>query len=282
MEEIWSNTDFPYMCLKDEIRTKAFREAIKRRIKKGDVVVEIGAGSGILSMFAAEFGAKHVYAVEIEHSLADALRKSIKFNGLDKVITVVEGDVFKVDLPKKMDVLIAELIETGLMDELQVPAINHLKNGNVVDGNTRYIPAYYKTNMQLVYSDNIYYGYKVVAPKHEWPFYSKTNANWWQTSIVAVSNVIEVCHVDFSELQIEERVEKIITFKLNKGKTANGLRISGIITLVAGIELGPTNALNGDKILELEPISGADEVKLKVSYKMGGGLGLLKVTRATG
>ena len=122
----------------------------------------------------------------------------------------------------------------------------------------------------------------MVAPKHEWPFYSKTNANWWQTSIVAVSNVVEVCHVDFSEPQIEERLEKIVTFRFNKGKTVNGLRISGIVTLAAGVELGPTNALNGDKILDLEPISGVDMVGLKVSYKMGGGLGLLKVTRVTG
>ena len=132
MEEIWSNTDFPYMCLKDEIRTKAFYEAIKKKVKKGDVVVEIGAGSGILSMFAAEFGARHVYAVEIEHSLADALKRSAKHNGLDKVITVVEGDVFKVNLPKKADVLI---LNRTIQKAKELALVTHARFGDLSELN---------------------------------------------------------------------------------------------------------------------------------------------------
>ena len=124
MEAIWANTDYPYQCLKDEIRTNAFRKAIHKVVKNGDIVLDVGSGSGILSFFAAEAGAKKVYAVEIEPTLAQQLRKSIELNNLSNVVEVIEGNIQKVDLLERIDVLIAEIIDTGLIDELQVPTLN--------------------------------------------------------------------------------------------------------------------------------------------------------------
>ena len=50
---IWSNTDFQYQCLLDFKRTTAFQAAIQTIVKQGDIVVDAGAGSGILSFFAS-------------------------------------------------------------------------------------------------------------------------------------------------------------------------------------------------------------------------------------
>jgi predicted RNA methylase len=118
--EAWSTTDFPYQCLVDARRTTAFQAAIAAVVKPGDIVVDAGAGSGILSFFAAQAGAAKVYSVETEPYLASCLARSIRANGLGHVVEVVSGDVRTARLPRAVDVLTCEMMETGLMDEMQV------------------------------------------------------------------------------------------------------------------------------------------------------------------
>ncbi|KAE9455244.1 hypothetical protein C3L33_12885, partial [Rhododendron williamsianum] len=83
----------------------------------GRVVVDVGAGSGILSLFAAQAGAKHVYAVEASE-MAEYARKLIAGNpSLGQRITVVKGKVEEVELPEKADILISEPMGTLLVNE---------------------------------------------------------------------------------------------------------------------------------------------------------------------
>ena len=51
--------------LKDEVRTLSYRSAIynNKHLFKDKIVLDVGCGTGILSMFAAKAGAKHVYGV---------------------------------------------------------------------------------------------------------------------------------------------------------------------------------------------------------------------------
>lgn len=277
MNTNWSNTDFPYMCLKDEVRTKTFRKAIQKVIKKNDIVIDVGSGSGILSFFAVEAGAKKVYAVEIDRLLAQTLRKSISINDQSHIIEVIQGDIFQVKLPKEVNVVISEMIDTGLLDELQLPILNHLKKSQVITEKTRLIPCQYKTYIQLIDFNNSYYGYQIVSPKHEWPFYSNKNNGWLKSHYECVSDVIEINNLDFSGEIINERVNVIVSFNLNKNKKANAIKLSGLVTLVDGVELGSTNAFNGDKIISIETIQNVNTVDLKITYQMGEGLRNLSI-----
>lgn len=105
--------------LQDYVRTGTYYAAVmENRIDfSGKVVVDVGAGSGILSLFAAQAGAKHVYAVEASE-MADYARKLIAGNPLlaDR-ITVIKGKVEEVELPEKADILISEPMGTLLVNE---------------------------------------------------------------------------------------------------------------------------------------------------------------------
>ncbi|XP_010259609.1 PREDICTED: probable histone-arginine methyltransferase CARM1 isoform X2 [Nelumbo nucifera] len=105
--------------LQDYVRTGTYYAAVieNRTDFIGRVVVDVGAGSGILSLFAAQAGAKHVYAVEASE-MAEYAQKLIAGNpSLAQRITVIKGKVEEVELPEKADILISEPMGTLLVNE---------------------------------------------------------------------------------------------------------------------------------------------------------------------
>ncbi|KAF3674850.1 putative histone-arginine methyltransferase CARM1 [Capsicum annuum] len=105
--------------LQDFVRTGTYYAAVieNRADFLGRVVVDVGAGSGILSLFAAQAGAKHVYAVEASE-MAEYAKKLIAGNpSLSERITVIKGKVEEVELPVKADILISEPMGTLLVNE---------------------------------------------------------------------------------------------------------------------------------------------------------------------
>ncbi|XP_073054507.1 probable histone-arginine methyltransferase 1.3 isoform X1 [Primulina eburnea] len=105
--------------MQDYVRTGTYYAAVmENRADFVDrVVVDVGAGSGILSLFAAQAGAKHVYAVEAS-DMAGYARKLVAGNPLlSQKITVVKGKVEEVELPEKADILISEPMGTLLINE---------------------------------------------------------------------------------------------------------------------------------------------------------------------
>ena len=111
--------------LKDQVRTNAYRNAIENNPSdfKDKIVLDIGAGTGILSIFAARAGAKHVYAVE-NAEIAYFAREIIKKNGLENKITVLKGKMEEVELPvKEVDIIISEWMGYFLLYESMLDSV---------------------------------------------------------------------------------------------------------------------------------------------------------------
>lgn len=95
--------------LADTERVDAYRGAIAEAVSEGDVVVDVGAGTGVLSYFACQAGARRVYAVEAGPILAIA-RLLAEANGFADRVVFVAGHSSQVELPEPADVLVTETL----------------------------------------------------------------------------------------------------------------------------------------------------------------------------
>lgn len=108
--------------IQDTRRVYSYRSAIERAAR-GRVVVELGCGSGILSVFAAQAGAEHVYAVE-ETAIIETAVELAKVNGVADRITFLQGNSRDVDLPRSADLLVHEILGMDPLDENVADHIN--------------------------------------------------------------------------------------------------------------------------------------------------------------
>ena len=108
--------------MEDSIRTPVYRDAIVSNPTNfhGKVVMDVGCGSGILSLFAAQAGARKVYACEASGA-ADIARALIKANGFEHIVEVIQGkieDITSDKIPlKTIDVIVSEPLGTFLLNE---------------------------------------------------------------------------------------------------------------------------------------------------------------------
>jgi predicted RNA methylase len=109
--------------MQDTVRTNLYRNAIEKNPSnfKNKVVMDVGCGSAILSMFAARAGAIKVYAVEASN-MAESAKILIKANGFENIIEVIQArieDITPEMIPgdHPIDVIISEPLGIYLLNE---------------------------------------------------------------------------------------------------------------------------------------------------------------------
>jgi len=124
--------------LEDTHRTGSYFDAIMRNRDsfKDKVVLDVGAGTCILSIFAAKAGAKQVFAVEAT-DMAVRSRKIVEAQGLSHIIQVVQGTIETATLPCMVDVIVSEwmgyfLLRESMLDSVLVARDRFLKPGGAL------------------------------------------------------------------------------------------------------------------------------------------------------
>lgn len=211
--------------LKDEVRTLSYRNSIlnNKHLFKDKVVLDVGCGTGILSMFAAQAGAKMVIGIDCSEILIQA-RQIVKDNHLDHVVTLIKGKVEEVTLPvDKVDIIISEwmgyfLLYESMLDTVIFARDKWLAPGGLIfpDKATLYITAIEDTEYKeekINFWDKVY-GFDMSCIKEmalREPLVDTVDQK------MVISNACQILKVDILTVKKEE-LDFSSTFKLTAGR----------------------------------------------------------------
>src|SRR5262245_43544698 len=97
------------LYLSDRVRVDAYAAAIPRVVQPGDVVLDIGTGTGLLGILACRAGARRVYAIEAEGSV-EVARAVAAANGAADRMVFVHGHSAHVTIPEPVNAVLADLL----------------------------------------------------------------------------------------------------------------------------------------------------------------------------
>ena len=258
---------------------------------KSKVAFDLGCGSGVLSYFAKDYMDK-IIAIELNRSTYQLAKENLKefYN-----IQVFNDDILGFDFSKlddKADLIICEMLDTALIDEEEVPVLDHakkyLKDDGVIipQGIINSAEPIFMNNHFIQYEDDEYLPVYIALGESviysEFNFLDDIECEYKTEIEFGVYNKVDLDKINFEGELSSDRFEKF-NFKENFNIKENKLRINGIkITsftkLNENIICGPTPMLNPSILVPIEEIelNCGDKFKLKLEYVMGGGVETIK------
>jgi len=96
--------------------TKMCSVLLEKYVKSDDVVLDLGCGTGILSIIAAKLGAKAVTAVDIDEVAVKVAKENSVINGVEDKVTVSRGVIDDIKKEEKFDIIVANIIANVIID----------------------------------------------------------------------------------------------------------------------------------------------------------------------
>jgi len=143
------------MMLSDSIRTQAYQRAIEANIKEGDVVIDVGTGTGILALFAAKAGAKKVYAIE-PTGMIDLAKQIAERNGFSNRIEFIKAKAEEVNIPEQVDCIVSEWLGVFTVQENMLPSVASVRD-RFLKPEGKMLPETVDLFLSLVEDKELYY-----------------------------------------------------------------------------------------------------------------------------
>lgn len=273
--EGFSSIDFVCQCLIDEDKFYSFEKVLKNYINKDSNILEFGTGSGILSLLSARLGAKQISAVEFDPYIASVAKENVKNNLLEDKIKVINKDARSIDFgSEKFDIIVMEMLATGLVDEMQVLAMNNVHDKNILNPNGKVVPHAQENYVSLAYTDFSLYGFNMKMVRHLWSHDHNDSIFNEKTPRVVLNKII------FSERN-DEKFTAELEFNFTEEVKVNSLCLTSkiIVDEEGEVCLESTHSLNPIVIVPIEEkvFKSNDSAKVIIEYKFGGGFKNFKV-----
>jgi len=154
--------------INDKDRNNFYLSALKSVIKTNSSVLEIGTGSGLLSIMSANLGAHEINACETNSIMATTARQVIADNNLSEKINVIQKkstDIkIGIDINKPADILVSEIFSSNLLSEDVLPSLEDAKQ-RLISKKAKIIPEYGSIMIALFGGEDI--GKNIYTEKFE-------------------------------------------------------------------------------------------------------------------
>jgi predicted nicotinamide N-methyase len=238
-----------FAMLNDARRNAAFDRALRRVVRPGDHVLDIGAGTGLLAMMAVRAGASRVTTCEENPLLAEIARQTVLEHGLGDRITVVAKRsselVLGEDLPGRPDLVVSEIVDCGLIGEGVLPTLRHARSDLLAPGG-RLLPVSARLVGCLVESDALGAlnrvgdagGYDVsLLNRLATPGHFPVRLNTWPHRLL--SEPVELVRFDFARDPLEDGAVEL-SFPVRHGGEVHGVVAWFEMDLGGGVRLDNT------------------------------------------
>lgn len=268
----WSSVDLAQHCVSDRERTHLLLEAVQSIVVPGSTVLEIGAGSGVLSLAALRQGASRVICVEQDPVAAAFLQENAARvnSSAPGRLQIVHSDGRNFQADCAFDVVIAELVDVWLIEEDLYPVLHSLLATGAIGSETIVLPCDYEWVIELGLLTGEPFPFGLRFPFYEWPHYIDDRERWQLPDFEALSLV------DLSLRTMREVAgsSEHMSFEVpTEGARAfDAVRLSGRLGVSESSRIGSTSSLNSPIVIPLAERLDSSFGPITVSFTLGGGL----------
>jgi protein arginine N-methyltransferase 1 len=115
--------DFHQLMLNDHVRMEAYRRAIRKVVRPGMAVADVGTGTGILALWALEAGARVVHGIDVNERILRQAEQRMAAAGLSSRFQAFHALAHQVTLPERVDVVLSEILGNLADNEGMTPIL---------------------------------------------------------------------------------------------------------------------------------------------------------------